>query len=125
MTIKRILLAVDRSPRADVVASLVADTARGAHATVRLLHVAPESFAGGPLALVRDGDMIELDVEARRLQLHVDDAEIARRRAAWKPPAEKFTRGYGRLFSEHVTQAHLGCDFDFLTGRDPSEPAIH
>jgi dihydroxy-acid dehydratase len=90
-----------------------------------VLHVAPESFVGGPLALVRDGDLIELDVEARRLQLHVDELELARRREAWKSPAAKFTRGYGKLFSEHVTQAHLGCDFDFLEGGDPSEPAIH
>jgi dihydroxy-acid dehydratase len=90
-----------------------------------VLHVSPESFVGGPLALVQNGDAIELDVEARRLHLHVDDAELARRRAAWKPPTEKFTRGYGQLFSKHVTQAHLGCDFDFLQGRDRTEPAIH
>jgi dihydroxy-acid dehydratase len=90
-----------------------------------VLHVAPESFVGGPLALVQDGDLIELDVEARRLHLYVDEAELAVRRDSWKPPAEKFTRGYGKFFSEHVTQAHLGCDFDFLAGRDTTEPAIH
>jgi dihydroxy-acid dehydratase len=90
-----------------------------------VLHVSPESFIGGPLAFVQDGDLIELDVEARRLHLYVDERELALRRTAWKSPAAKFTRGYGKLFSEHVTQAHLGCDFDFLAGRDRSEPAIH
>ena len=64
-----------------------------------VLHVAPESHVGGPLALVRDGDMIELDVAARRIDMLVSDDELARRRAAWKPPAPKFTRGYGVLFS--------------------------
>jgi dihydroxy-acid dehydratase len=90
-----------------------------------VLHVSPESFVGGPLAFVQDGDLIELDVPARRLHLHVDDAELTRRREAWEPPAEKFARGYGKLFSRHVTPSHLGCDFDFLKGRDSSEPAIH
>ncbi|WP_020576608.1 IlvD/Edd family dehydratase [Actinopolymorpha alba] len=84
-----------------------------------VLHVAPESAAGGPLAFVRTGDEIELDVERRRLQLCVDDAELARRRAAWRPPAPAYARGYGRLFLDHVQQAPLGCDFDFLRGRDP------
>ncbi|HEV2127385.1 MAG TPA: dihydroxy-acid dehydratase, partial [Thermomicrobiales bacterium] len=84
-----------------------------------VLHVAPESAIGGPLALVRDGDRIELDVPARRLHLHVDDAELATRRAAWTGPSPAFTRGYGRLYLEHVTQAPLGCDFDVLRGNDP------
>ena len=84
-----------------------------------VLHVAPESAIGGPLALVRDGDPIELDVEGRRLTLHVDDAELARRRAAWAPPAPAYTRGYGRLYTDRVNQAPLGCDFDFLRGSDP------
>jgi len=84
-----------------------------------VLHVAPESAIGGPLALVRDGDQIELDVANRRLHLHVPDDELARRRAAWQPPARAFRRGYGRLFTEHVNQAPLGCDFDFLLGADP------
>jgi dihydroxy-acid dehydratase len=91
-----------------------------------VLHVTPESFVGGPLALVRDGDRIELDVPARRLQLLVDDAEIARRRAAWKAPAPHFTRGFGTLYLKHVTQADQGCDFDFLeAGGTTEEPEIH
>jgi dihydroxy-acid dehydratase len=81
-----------------------------------VLHVAPESFIGGPLALVRDGDLIALDVPARSLKLLVDDDELARRRAAWQRPAPHHGRGYGRLFEAHVTQADEGCDFDFLEG---------
>jgi len=84
-----------------------------------VLHVAPESAIGGPLALVRDGDRIELDVPARRLHLHVEDGELAVRRTEWQAPAPSFTRGYGRLYLEHVTQAPQGCDFDFLQGADP------
>ncbi len=79
-----------------------------------VLHVAPESFAGGPLALVRTGDLVTLDVAARSLRLEVADAELARRRAQWHPPAPRYQRGYGALYSEHVTQADQGCDFDFL-----------
>jgi dihydroxy-acid dehydratase len=91
-----------------------------------VLQVAPESFAGGPLALVRDGDLIELDVEARKLELKVDDGELARRRAAWKRPAPRFERGYGVLYQQHITQADQGCDFDFLEGTAPTaEPEIH
>jgi dihydroxy-acid dehydratase len=84
-----------------------------------ILHVAPESAVGGPLALVRDGDEIELDVPGRRLTLRVDDAELGRRRAAWTPPPPHFTSGYGRLFLDHVLQANEGCDFDILRGRRP------
>ena len=84
-----------------------------------VLHIAPESAVGGPLALVRDGDEIELDVPRRRLTLGVGDEELARRRAAWQPRPPHFTRGYGRLFLEHVLQANEGCDFDFLRGRSP------
>jgi dihydroxy-acid dehydratase len=84
-----------------------------------VLHVAPESAVGGPLALVRDGDEIELDVPARRLTLRVSDEELARRRAAWRPRPPHFDRGYGRLFLDHVLQANEGCDFDFLRGRTP------
>jgi dihydroxy-acid dehydratase len=91
-----------------------------------VLHVAPEAYVGGPLALVRDGDVIELDIPGRRLTLQVDDAELARRREAWRPPAPKFERGYGWMFQRHVTQADQGCDFDYLerAGREP-EPEIH
>ncbi len=84
-----------------------------------VLHVAPESAVGGPLALVRDGDQIELDVPGRRLTLRVSDEELARRGAGWKPRPPKFTRGYGRLFLDHVLQANEGCDFDFLRGQTP------
>jgi dihydroxyacid dehydratase/phosphogluconate dehydratase len=79
-----------------------------------VLHVAPESWVGGPLALVRTGDLITLDVAARSLRLEVDDAELARRRAGWQPPAAQYERGYGALYSERVSQADRGCDFDFL-----------
>ena len=91
-----------------------------------VLHVAPESFVGGPLALVQDGDLIELDVAARKLELKVSDAELARRRAAWKKPAPRYERGFGALYQQHVTQADQGCDFDFLEGTAPTpEPEIH
>ena len=91
-----------------------------------VLHVAPESFVGGPLALVRDGDLIELDVPARKLVLKVSDDELARRRAAWVKPAPKFERGFGALYQQHVTQANDGCDFDFLEGTAPTaDPEIH
>jgi dihydroxy-acid dehydratase len=91
-----------------------------------VLHVAPESAAGGPLALVHDGDEIELDVPARRLDLLVEPAELERRRAAWTPPELPASRGFTRLFAEHVTQAPEGCDFDFLVGAGGvPEPAIH
>ncbi len=91
-----------------------------------VLHVAPESFVGGPLALVRDGDLIELDVPARKLELKVSDAELARRRAEWKRPAPRYERGFGALYQQHITQADQGCDFDFLEGTAPTaEPEIH
>jgi dihydroxyacid dehydratase/phosphogluconate dehydratase len=86
-----------------------------AYGTV-VLHTAPEAAAGGPLALVRDGDMIELDVAGRRLHLDVDEAELEARRAAWTPPAEPMGRGYVHLYHQHVTQADTGCDLDFLVG---------
>jgi dihydroxy-acid dehydratase len=79
-----------------------------------VLHVAPESYVGGPLALVRSGDLVTLDVEARSLHLHVDDAELERRRAAWTPPPTRYERGYGALYNEQITQADTGCDFEFL-----------
>jgi L-arabonate dehydrase len=81
-----------------------------------VLHVAPEAAAGGPLALVETGDWITLDVPGRRLELHVDEATLASRRAAWTAPAAHFDRGYGALFLDHVLQADRGVDFDFLVG---------
>ena len=91
-----------------------------------VLHVAPESFVGGPLALVENGDPIELDIEHRSLALKVPEAELQRRRAAWKQPPRKFERGYGAVFSRHIGQADQGCDFDFLEGTAPTpEPEIH
>ena len=81
-----------------------------------VLHVCPDSAVGGPLALVRDGDVIELDVPNRTLNVKVSDEELARRRAGWAPPPPKFTRGYGKLYLDHVLQADEGCDFDFLRG---------
>jgi dihydroxy-acid dehydratase len=91
-----------------------------------VLHVAPESFVGGPMALVQDGDVIELDIPARRLTLAVGDDELAKRRADWQPPPAKYGRGYGALYLEHITQANEGCDFDFLESGPPTpEPEIH
>jgi dihydroxy-acid dehydratase len=91
-----------------------------------VLHVAPESFVGGPLALVRDGDVIELDIPGRRLSMQVSEEELERRRAAWLKPAPHYARGYGRLFSDHVSQANEGCDFDFLERSAPTpDPEIH
>jgi L-arabonate dehydrase len=84
-----------------------------------VLHVAPESAVGGPLALVKTGDRIRLDVAHRRLDLLVDDAELHRRRAAWTRPEMKDRRGYRRLYEDRVLQANDGCDFDFLKGRSP------
>lgn len=84
-----------------------------------LLHVSPEAAVGGPLALVQDGDIIELDVSQRRLELCVEPAELERRRAAWRPPAGTHVRGYRSLYDQHIEQAHRGCDFDFLRGADP------
>lgn len=98
----------------------------GTHYGTCVLHVAPESAIGGPLALVRTGDWIELDIDARRLHLDVGDAELARRRAAWTPPARTYERGFVRLYIDHVTQADRGCDFDFLMGNAPTpEPPIY
>ncbi|MGA5101608.1 L-arabinonate dehydratase [Streptomyces lavendulocolor] len=79
-----------------------------------VLHVAPESYVGGPLALVRTGDLVTLDVEARTLHLDVPEEELRRRRAAWTPPPARYGRGYGALYNEHITQADTGCDFGFL-----------
>ncbi|MDX2761906.1 L-arabinonate dehydratase [Streptomyces europaeiscabiei] len=78
------------------------------------LHIAPESYVGGPLALVRTGDSITLDVEARSLQLNVDETELDRRRADWTPPPTRYERGYGALYNDQIAQADTGCDFEFL-----------
>jgi dihydroxy-acid dehydratase len=91
-----------------------------------VLHVSPEAFVGGPLALVRDGDLIELDVAKRNLSLRVSDDELAQRRASWKPLPRPYRRGFGALYLEHVSQADQGCDFDFLqAGTETPEPEIH
>ena len=87
-----------------------------AYGTV-VLHISPEAAAGGALGIVQNGDMIELDVAARRLHLDVSDAEISRRRAAWKPAEPVFDRGYYKLYYDHVMQADRGADLDFLPGR--------
>ena len=91
-----------------------------------ILHVAPESYVGGPLAFVQTGDEIEVDAEARRIHLHVSDEELSRRRAAWTPPPPRYPRGYGAMFSAHIGQADEGCDFDYLLAGDAiPEPEIH
>jgi dihydroxy-acid dehydratase len=92
-----------------------------------ILHVSPESAIGGPIALVRDGDLIDLDVPNRRLHLRVSDEELSQRRARWKPPEPRFDRGYGKLFCAECTQAHQGCDFKFLhsAGQPTPEPDIY
>jgi dihydroxy-acid dehydratase len=91
-----------------------------------ILHVAPESFVGGPLAFVKTGDEIEVDVSGRRIHLHVSDEELARRKAAWTPPKPHYVRGYGAMFAHHIGQADEGCDFDFLlAGAATPEPEIH
>jgi dihydroxyacid dehydratase/phosphogluconate dehydratase len=82
-----------------------------------VLHVSPEAALGGPLALVRTGDIIELDVPRRTLSLDVPDGELERRRAAWSPPAPSASSGYAWLYAQHVLQAEQGADFDFLLGR--------
>jgi dihydroxy-acid dehydratase len=90
-----------------------------------VLHVAPESYIGGPLALVRDGDLIELDVAARKLELKVSVEELAKRKAAWKQPEPHYTRGYGAIYSQHITQANMGCDLDILHhGKPTPDPEV-
>ncbi|AYQ36048.1 IlvD/Edd family dehydratase [Runella sp. SP2] len=91
-----------------------------AYGTV-LLHASPESAIGGNLALVKDGDLIEIDIHERYIHWHVSDDEIARRRAEWKPIDLGYNRGHNKLYIEHVTQSHEGCDFDFLVGKSGSE----
>jgi dihydroxy-acid dehydratase len=97
-----------------------------------VLHVAPESHVGGPLALVQTGDLIALDVDARSLQLQIGEEELAARRKAWQPPRPRFSRGYGAIYLKHIEQANHGCDFDFLApdghgmaSAAGGEPEIH
>ena len=91
-----------------------------------VLHVTPESFVGGPLAFVRNGDLIEMSVARRKLELLVDESELTRRRQAWQPQPPRYERGFGALYAAHVTQANLGCDFDFMhAGSETPEPEIH
>jgi dihydroxy-acid dehydratase len=93
-----------------------------------VLHVAPEAYVGGTLALVKTGDTITVDVPNRSIHLHVSDEELAKRRASWTPPARRFERGYGYMFSQHILQADQGCDFDYLEtsfGAPIGEPAIY
>jgi dihydroxy-acid dehydratase len=92
-----------------------------------ILHVAPESYIGGPLALVRNGDLISVDIAARSIHLDISEEEFARRQAAWQPPEPHYERGYGWMFSRHIGQADEGCDFDFLRtdfGAPVTEPDI-
>ena len=92
-----------------------------------ILHVAPEAYVGGPLALLRNGDIVSLDIPNRKLEMEVNDEELARRHAAWTPPEPRYERGYGWMFSRHIEQANLGCDFDFLKrdfGAPVDEPVI-
>ena len=92
-----------------------------------ILHVAPEAHLGGPLALVQTGDMIDIDVDARSINMDVPKAELEQRRAAWVAPQPKFERGYGWMAARHITQANHGCDFDYLEtsfGASPPEPEI-
>lgn len=93
-----------------------------------VLHVAPEAYIGGPLALIRNGDVIRLDVGNRLLEVDLSEAELSERRKAWTPPAPRFERGYGWMFTRHIEQADKGCDFDFLKtefGAPVDEPEIN
>jgi dihydroxyacid dehydratase/phosphogluconate dehydratase len=88
--------------------------------------VAPESAVGGPLALLRTGDLVSLDIGQRRLDMLVSEEELAVRRAAWTPPPQRYTRGYARIYQQQVTQADKGCDFEVLAGNAPTaEPSIY
>ena len=93
-----------------------------------VLHVSPEAYVGGNLALVKNGDLITVDIPHRRIELQVSDAELAERRAAWQPQPPRYERGYGFMFSQHIRQAHEGCDLDYLEtafGAPVSEPVIY
>jgi dihydroxy-acid dehydratase len=98
----------------------------GTHFGSCVVHVTPEAAVGGPLALLRSGDMIAIDIPNRTLHAEVSDAQWQRRRSAWTPPPRVAERGFQRLYVEHVTQADRGCDFDFLMGNAPTpEPPIY
>ena len=91
-----------------------------------VLHVAPESFVGGNLALVKTGDLITLDIFGRSLNMEISEEELAERRANWEPPKPHYLRGYGWMYAQHIQQANKGCDFDFLQSTDPTpEPELH
>ncbi|MCO6384713.1 L-arabinonate dehydratase [Oceanicola sp. 502str15] len=93
-----------------------------------VLHIAPEAYVGGPLALLKTGDMVVLDIPGRKLEMEVSDEELAARKAAWQPPAPRYERGYGAMFSQHIEQADKGCDFDYLRtdfGAPVPEPEIN
>ena len=93
-----------------------------------ILHIAPESFVGGPLALIKTGDIIKVDIPNRHLNVDLDEAELLARRKAWIPPKPRFERGYGHMYLQHIEQADKGCDFDFLRtdfGAAVDEPEIN
>jgi dihydroxy-acid dehydratase len=92
-----------------------------------VLHVSPEAAVGGPLALVKDGDLVELDLTSRKITLHVTEEDLKERHEAWTPPEKHYSRGYGKLFQDEVTQANEGCDFRFLhnDGSCTPDPGIH
>jgi dihydroxy-acid dehydratase len=98
----------------------------GTHYGTCILHVAPEAAVGGPLGLLRTGDIIALDVTEGRLDMLVDEDELNRRRAEWKPSAPIYDRSFAALYQRHVSQADKGCDFDFLEGTAPvPDPVIY
>jgi dihydroxyacid dehydratase/phosphogluconate dehydratase len=92
-----------------------------------VLHISPEAHVGGPLALLRTGDLVTVNIPERLIHMHVSDAELSERRKSWVRPPEPYERGFGRLYASHVSQAHKGCDFDFLessAGSAVPEPKI-
>jgi len=98
----------------------------GTHYGTCVLHISPESAVGGPLALIRTGDLIQLDIAKRQLDVLVSDTELAERRKHWAPSAKAYERGYTRIYQAEVTQAHQGCDFKALEGTAPTpEPSIY
>jgi len=93
-----------------------------------ILHIAPESFVGGPLALIQNGDTIEVDIPNRILKVDLSEAEFAKRRRRWVAPVPRYERGYGHMYTQHIEQADKGCDFDFLRsdfGSPVEEPEIN